>query len=39
MVKYSPNEQIQKLVVQQQCKYLIDNLETELEDKKVFRKL
>lgn len=33
------NEQIQKLVVTQQCKHLIDNLESELERKKLFKKL
>ena len=33
------NEQIQKLVVQQQCQYIIDKFETELERKKIFKKL
>lgn len=39
MNKDSPNEQIQKLVVKQQCKYLRDKIETELEHKKLFKKL
>lgn len=39
MVKNSSNEQLKKLVVQQQCKHLIDNFETELEHKKLFKKL
>lgn len=38
MVKDSSNEQLRKLVVQQQCKHLIDNFETELERKKLFKK-
>ena len=39
MDKVLLNEQIQKLVVKQQCKHLIDKFETELERKKVFKKL
>lgn len=39
MDKDSQNEQLKKLVVQQQCKYLRDKIETELERKKLFRKL
>ena len=35
----SPNEQLKKLVIQQQCKHLIDKFETELERKKIFKKL
>lgn len=38
MNKESPNEQFQKLVAQQQCKHLIDKIETELERKKLFKK-
>lgn len=38
MDKYSPNEQLKKLVVKQQCKHLIDKFETELERKKLFKK-
>lgn len=38
MVKDTSNEQLKKLVVQQQCKHLIDNFETELERKKLFKK-
>ena len=33
------NEQLQKIVVKQQCKHLIDKIETELERKKLFKKL
>lgn len=33
------NEQIQKLVVQQECQYLRNKIETELERKKIFKKL
>lgn len=33
------NEQIQKLVVHQQCQYLRNKIETELERKKIFKKL
>lgn len=33
------NEQLQNIVVKQQCKYLIDKFETELERKKLFKKL
>ena len=33
------NEQLQKIVVKQQCKNLIDKFETELERKKLFKKL
>ena len=32
------NEQLKKLIVQQQCKYIIDKFETELERKKLFKK-
>nr|DAM68014.1 MAG TPA: hypothetical protein [Ackermannviridae sp.] len=35
----SPNEQLKKLVVQQQCKYLRNKFETELERKELFKKL
>lgn len=38
MDKDSPNKQLQKLVVQQQCKNIIDKFETELERKKLFNK-
>ncbi len=33
------NEQIQKLVVQQECQYLRNKFETEIERKKLFKKL
>lgn len=33
------NEQLQKIVVKQQCKYIIDNFETEIERKELFKKL
>lgn len=39
MNKDSPNEQLKKLVVKQQSRYLIDKFETELERKKLFKKL
>lgn len=39
MDKVLLNEQIQKLVVKQQCKHLIYKFETELECKKIFKKL
>lgn len=39
MVKDLLNEQLQKIVVKQQCKHLIDKFETELENKKLFKKL
>lgn len=37
MDKDSQNEQLKKLVVQQQCKYLRNKFETELERKKRFK--
>lgn len=39
MDKDSSNEQLKKLVVKQQSRYLIDKFETELEHKKLFKKL
>ncbi len=33
------NEQLKNIVVRQQCEYVIEKLETELERKKVFKKL
>ena len=39
MDKDSINEKLKKLVVTQQCKHLIDNFESELERKILFKKL
>lgn len=33
------NEQLQKIAIKQHCKHLIDKFETELEHKKLFKKL
>lgn len=33
------NEQFKNIVVKQQCKYIIEKLETELERKKLFKTL
>lgn len=38
MDKVLLNEQLKKIVVKQQCKYVIEKLETELERKQLFKK-